>query len=327
MSIFIGTQGGLFRAPESKFETAELALDCGFTHRLRTFPDEDGLFATSDTGLYRTTDGIIWERVTTPRKSVWDVLITAEEMYIGTSPAEVYRSIDGGGTWDECESLQNVPRRDLWRSAPKPLARTRSIQRGAGESDTIFAGIEAGGLFVSDDKGVTWTELDVRGHTDIHQIVPIAPREFLVVCGRLSITDLNHAADLGGIFHTDDGGASFNRISDAIGPDYVREVLLRDGVLYVGSSYTIPPVWINGGSGEGHLFESSDLIHFEEATYPGGPEEFIQAWGVCDGVPIAGTAAGAIRDEPSGRVIRKGEAGEWESLGTVPSYIHALTTF
>jgi len=196
--------------------------------------------------------------------------------------------------------------------------------------DRLLAGIEAGGFFVSDDRGDTWTERDVGGQHDFHQILALGPKEYLVVCGRLSVTDPNHGANTGGLFHTTDGGETFRKISEAVDPSYFREVLYHDGTLYACGSLTIPPTWIGGLPAEGQLFESTDLEAFEEKSYPGGPEEMILAWGVHDDRVVAGTARGQLVGKgkpPGGRVIGRTERGEWEDLGIVPADVRSLTSF
>jgi hypothetical protein len=330
MALLIATRDGVYRAEEASFEEADRVLDCGQAPRVRTFSGIDGVFATSKQGLFHSTDGVEWHDLEVPAEEVWEVLSHEGALYAGTYPAAIYRSTDDGESWTELSGLQDVPNRERWRNPFGPDGRVRTLTSPPGSSDRLLVGIEAGGFFVSDDRGETWTERDVGDQHDFHQIVALGPEEYLVVCGRLSVTDMNHGANMGGLFHTTDGGESFQKLDDAVEPSYFREVLVHDGTLFACGSLTIPPTWIGGLPAEGRLFESKDFETFVESEYPGGPEELILAWGVHEGRVVAGTAGGGIvgPGEPKGgRVIARQGAGDWVELGPVRSDVHSLVSF
>lgn len=329
MTLLIATRDGVYRAETVPFDDLEQVLDCGDAIRVRTFPGTDGVFATSESGLCHSPDGQNWQNLDIPAEEVWEVLVHDGDLYAGVYPGAIYRSSDGGETWSELPGLQDVPNRDRWRNPFGPDGRVRAMVSPPDAPDRLLVGIEAGGFYVSDDRGETWTERDVGGQHDFHQIVTFGPQEYLVVCGRLSVTDPNHGAKMGGLFHTTDGGETFRKISAAVDPSYFREVLYHDGTLYACGSLTIPPSWIGGFPAEAHLFESTDLETFEEKSYPGGSDEMILAWGVHDGRPVGGTARGRLMGPgkpPGGRIIGRMEDGEWVDLGSVPADVRSLTS-
>lgn len=328
MALLIATRDGLYRATEAPFERPEQVLDCGHAPRVRRFSGVEGAFVASKSGLYRSSDGVEWHDLGVPGEEVWEVLHHDGDLYAGTYPAAIYRSADGGETWTELPGLQDVPDRERWRNPFGPDGRVRTLVSPPKSVDRLLVGIEAGGFFVSDDRGETWVQRDVGGQHDFHQILPLGPEEYLVVCGRLSVTDMNHGAKMGGLFHTTDGGETFRKVDAAVEPSYFREVLSHQGTLYACGSLTIPPAWIGGFPAEAHLFESEDLETFTEKAYPGGPEELILAWGVHEGRVVAGTAGGRVvgPGEPAGGRVIVREDGEWIELGPVPADVHSLAS-
>lgn len=327
MSLLMATRDGVYRAESIPFESSDRVLDCGDAIRVRTFPEVEGVYVTSKTGLYHSTDGERWEDLGVPAEEVWEVLSLDGNLYAGTYPAAIYRSTDDGDTWSELSGLQDVPHRDRWRNPFGPDGRVRALVSPPDRPERLLAGIEAGGFFVSDDGGETWAEKNVGDQHDFHQILTLGPEEYLVVCGRLSVTNMNHGAKRGGLFHTTDGGETFEKLNDSIEPSYFRETLYHEGTLYACGSLTIPPTWIGGLPAEGHLFESEDLETFVQKDYPGGPEEMILSWGVYHGRVLGGTARGGIVGPgapPGGRIIGRTDEGEWEDLGSVPADVRSI---
>lgn len=327
MALLIGTRDGLYRASEVPFEEPDLVLDCGMVPRIKSVPGIDGVFAASKQGLYRSADGEAWDEIDVPGEEIWDVHASGGTLYAGTFPAHLYRSEDGGQTWEELASLRQQPSTPKWRNPFADDARVRTMASHPEASGRLVLGLEAGGFYRSEDGGDNWARWDVAGQDDFHHLIALGPREYIAVCGRLSITDLNHAANEGGLYHTDDAGDSWRRLDDDIDHSYFRQALYHDERLYAGGSLTIPPVWLGGMGAEGGLFVSEDLETFDEQPYPGGPEEMVLAWGVHEGRVVGGTAGGGLFGPGApdgGRVIAEADDGEWVDLGALPQDVHAV---
>lgn len=319
--ILIGTRNGVFEAEGTPGSQPEPVLSCGDVRQIRSFDGVVGDYVASEEGLYRVRSGT-WNRISTPIENVWSIEYSGGNLFIGTMPSAVYRSADGGESWHELTGLSDVPGTSRWRSIKSPDSRIRTLLEDSA-SNRLFAGVEAGGLFYTDDGGENWHHSLVKGQEDIHQLIQIGPDEFVVACGRLSLSDRNHAAATGGLYRSTDTGETFTRIDGSIGPSYFREILHYGGTLYACGSFTIPPTWIGGLSAEAHVFLSDDLSNFEEVHYPGGPEAMILAWSVHHGRPIAGTSAGPVRGDGVGKVVAFSD-GEWDTLCEVPSHIRTL---
>lgn len=326
MPVLIGTRDGVYLADDVPFDEAEPVLDGGQTHRLHQFEEYDGILAATEAGLHRSVDGgRSWERITTPETDIWEAIVTADgKLYAGSMPARLFMSTDGGGDWFEIETIHDHPSRPLWRSA-FGVPRFRGMASHRDSPDRIVVGVEAGGLFITEDAGKTWSKCRLRAgntvdQTDIHQVVTLSPDEYLVPAGRLSIYDRNHAAADGGLYLTRDRGTTWSRLDAKLDPNYYREVLVHGGRLYACGALTVPPEWPTTGA-DASLFESADMGEtFESVPFPGGPDEMILSWAGSGDLVLGGTAVG---DE--GRVIHRTGDREWGTAGTVPDDVTALT--
>src|SRR5262249_26290547 len=110
--LYVGTIGeGLFRSTDGG-ETFRRACDGMFVEchvrALAVHPaDPRRLYLGSEEGLFLSTDGTDnWQRVESPVNGcqVWSILLLPsdpEVLLVGTCPARLFRSADGGRTWTE----------------------------------------------------------------------------------------------------------------------------------------------------------------------------------------------------------------------------------
>lgn len=310
MSLLIGTRDGVYRSTSGTLDDGERVLDSRRTLRVRTFENHDGVFATSKTGLYRSVDnGTTWENLGVPREEVFSVVGSPDgtRLYAGTHPAHLYVSTDGGETWRELEGFQALPSRDGWHTPRhRNEAHVRSLGVHPEVPERVIAGVEVGGVHISEDDGETWSERrdglqTERGDDlqyDVHHVLVLGSDEYVVSCG-------------GGLYRTHDAGRSWTRLDTGSDYPYFQEAFAYRDRLYAAAE-TLPP------SPPATLFESQDGGEtFETVAYPGEPDEFVVAWTALDGRVLAGTTAG--------RVIAREDDG-WITLGTVPAGVRSLTS-
>lgn len=124
MALLIGTVDGVYGVDSAPFERADVTcvLDCGPVHDLRQFAGADGTFVAADGGMYRSIDGgETWEDLELPGGDVWSVLATADgTLFAGTNDPALYRSFDDGATWHELRSFRRLPSQGVWESPVDP---------------------------------------------------------------------------------------------------------------------------------------------------------------------------------------------------------------
>lgn len=327
MTVLIGASDGVYRASDVPFENVEQVLDVGFVTEIATFDAVDGIFTATTTGLYYSTDtGDSWENLDVPTESVWSVHATESGLYVGTAPAHLYRSDDGGQTWSEIVSLQEQPSRSKWTAPGSIPPRLRALGAHSKTPERLVAGVEAGKLHVTEDSGETWVECGNPIPDDIHHVLVRAPEEFIVSTGYLGVD----GEQPGGLYRTVDAGETWTRL-DTGDRAYFREAIDHDERLYASAARDAPPWW--GGGADAVLYEANDEM-LTSVSYSGGPAEAIDAWAVFDGDVIAGTVFRAQASDrsidastaagSSGSILQRTMDGEWQQVGSVPAGIHSI---
>jgi photosystem II stability/assembly factor-like uncharacterized protein len=132
----------------------------------------------------------------------------------------VHRSTDGGESWTVLEAAPH--HEDLrglaavWHLAPGP----------AGEPDTLFAGIEPAGLFVSRDAGAHWEP--VRALNEHPTTRTWQPAGGALALGSIQLDPRDHrriycSVSAGGAYRSDDGGVSWRALNRGVRADFLPQ--------------------------------------------------------------------------------------------------------
>ncbi len=137
----------------------------------------------------------------------------------------IQRSDDGGTTWQAMDNrfvYEGVPGTHQWYDGtphPWEFKRVWHLEPSRTEPDTVYAGVEDAGMFVSRNGGQSWEELaGLRGHGSgsgwqpgagglcLHTILldPVDPQRIFV------------AISAAGAFRSDDGGATWRTITKGL---------------------------------------------------------------------------------------------------------------
>ena len=305
--LLAGANDGVYRADGPRFDDAERVLDSDRAMRVRRFDGWDGVFAATKSGLYRSTDGgDSWTDLSVPLAEVYAVLgdPAGERLYAGTHPAHLYVSEDDGETWRELAGLQDLPSREEWYTPRhRDEAHVRSLCAHPEVPDRVVAGVEVGGVHVSEDRGETWTERKRGVHDDVHHVLLVGPDEYVASTGD-------------GLYRTTDAGRAWTRLDGDLDHRYFREAFVHDGRFYAAAARSSPGTWQGERGADAALFEAdAPDAPLESVPYPGDPEEVVLAWTAHDGAVVAGTNAGSV-------LVRTD--GEWTVGGRLPSGIRSL---
>ncbi len=316
--LLAGTTDGVYRVSDTDTFESERVLETDRAMRVRTFDSVAGAFAATKSGLYHSLDGTDWVDLGVPREEVYSVAVNSsgDHLYAGTHPAHVYvstsfaaESDDRACEWEELTGFQELPSRSEWHTPRhRNEAHVRSLGFDPENPERLIAGVEVGGVHVSDDRGQTWDErriaFDAPHSNDVHHVL-------------VQTSDRYVASTGSGLYRTTDAGHSWTRIDEDVDHTYFREAFAADGRLYAAAARGAPPTWGGDLGPDAALFESTDGgDSFETVSYPGAPNEFVLAWTARDGSVFAGTRGGYV--------LRRTD-GEWIEVGRLSVSIRSLS--
>jgi len=160
---------------------------------------------TQGDGVYRSEDGgESWQRAGLEGRIVKGLAIASDgSVYAGTKPPALFVSHDAGVSWREVEALAAMRRWYWWQPAEKP--HTPYVDAVAVSPDALLVGIEGGRILRSVDGGETWKRIRRGVAADCHALT-------------FHPTDVSYAyeaAGLGASFSRD-GGATWTRCIDGL---------------------------------------------------------------------------------------------------------------
>jgi photosystem II stability/assembly factor-like uncharacterized protein len=137
----------------------------------------------------------------------------AQCVYVGSEPAAVFRSGDGGETWEECAGFRAVPESSGWSfHAATRYAHVRDLRLTPHDPRCLYAGIEVGGVVYSHDGGQSWQQLPGT-HEDIHLISLSQARPQTV-----------YVATARGPYCSNDGGKHWQLINQGLERPYALHI-------------------------------------------------------------------------------------------------------
>lgn len=313
--LIAGSDDGVYRLPDGtesgepdRTAEVERVLEAEQVYRLRQFDGLEGLFATAESGLYYSPDGVEWTECSLPEEQVYAIAASpsGRRLYAGTRPARVFVADSSGGVpvdgqaWTELAGFRDLRDRTDW-GIPRHdgVAQLRSLRTHPATPDRIVAGIEVGGIYVSDDRGASWTPRRIEGfdapHTDDIHHVALADEATIV------------ASTGSGLYRSPDVGRTWERLDDSYRQRYFREAFVADGVVYAGAAPGSSSSWEDDP--DHALFEWRGGDSLERVPSP-TPEEVVIGWCAVDGDAVAATHRGTL--------LRRTRE-DWRVIGTVPT--------
>jgi photosystem II stability/assembly factor-like uncharacterized protein len=218
-----------------------MSIDPANPQRIYAGSEHSGLF-------YSENGGARWQRAepNTPKMMLFSALALDGGVMVGTIPSAVYRSKNGG--WEELAGVRLHSAGANFPPSPELQSRARYLTYDPAERERLYAGIEVGGMLVSDDRGDNWRPAN-EGLTDmdIHEILASAanPGMVYLACGEACFRSTDRAA------HWENISPKTHDYGTAVAED-------RRGVVYVGCAKGRPNTWLREEGADAAIFRSGD---------------------------------------------------------------------
>jgi len=138
-------------------------------------------------------------------------------LWCGTIPGGLFRSRDGGASWELMESLWLHPKRKEWFGGGYDYAGIHSICVDPRSSSRVLAGVSCGGVWVSEDAGATW---NLRASGMFAAYMPPERRDDPSIQDPHRVTQCKGNPDAlwaqhhNGVFRSVDGAASWTEVAN-----------------------------------------------------------------------------------------------------------------
>jgi photosystem II stability/assembly factor-like uncharacterized protein len=276
-----------------------------------------------------------------------------DTLYVGTTDEGLFKSTDGGGSWDKLAGIEH----------PRVTAVAVSPTDGA-----VYAGTEPSALFVSRDGGESWRELEGMRNLPSAPTWSFPPRPWTSHVRAIALSHVDPdlivaGIELGGVVRSTDGGESWQDQRPGAQPDChslaahpnAPELLYEAGGGGFALSHDFGDSWGAADEGMGLHYawglavdaEDPSLVYASAASGPGRAHgggfsdaaiyrrvadarwepvmEGLAAfpYALCPDPEAPGTLYAGLGD---GRVLWSQDSGEgWEEVASVPSGLQALT--
>jgi photosystem II stability/assembly factor-like uncharacterized protein len=320
MSLLIGTSDGVFVTDASgKPEPVEGLAG----HEVRALKASNGaILAGAEDGVYLSKNGgRSWKKSGVEGKIVWDIAAAPGDertIYVGTQPAALYRSQDGGETWAEIDSMQRIPGSEKWCVPNSDAgARARTLVLDAGNPSRYWVGLEVGGVLSTADDGANWTSVMTGGDIHVMAADPARPDRLYMTTGFGRYPDDPQPREerIAGAFRSKDGGQSWEYLWKDREPPYTRPMCVdprAPHALTIGCAPTAFASYKDEGGAKSRLYQTSD--GGDTWTELGDADHAPSAANILAVSPAPDAAGSVLVGTDTGEVWRVSPSAEWTLL-------------
>ena len=309
-SVAVGTINGVafIERNGDGWRVSHRGLEGKHIHAVVVEPTSGTIFAGANHGsIFASADGgHTWEQrdnglTETDVYSMEATVVNGKaRIFAGTEPAHLFASDDLGQTWNELKAMRSVDMSKWGFPAPPHIAHTKHINFHPKDPQTLYVGVEQGGLLKSTDSGETFTVIHGMDD-DVHRSVlnPADPDEIFVTTGI-------------GMYYTGDGGANWDQWTDTnhpIGgyPDLLVLHPRNPSLMFVASAEFGPGTWRETGTATSRISKSTDggrtwtqLKNGINEVYTAFEAMCIEDWGGDSFSVFAATATGEVWNSDDG---------------------------
>lgn len=169
-----------------------------------------------------SSDGLTYGEGQDPVAAVWSLAARGDTLYAGVEPAGLFRSDDGGKSWEHISGLRDHPTRPQWNPGGAGLI-LHSLVPHPDDPDRIWVGISAAGVFHTADGGKNWeprnrgTRADFMPEDQRYPEFGQCVHNLVLAAGTdQCLYQQNHC----GMYRSDDGGREWQSIEAGLPSDF-----------------------------------------------------------------------------------------------------------
>ncbi len=273
-----------------------------------------------------SSEGLTYGEGADPLTAVWLIKPAGDVIYAGVEPAGLFKSTDGGETWQQVNGLRNHPSRPHWQPGGGGLM-VHTMEVDPRDPNHLYVGISVAGVFESKDGGANWEPRNNGIAVDF-------PMEFegIANCAHHFELDRQNPDILfqqshQGMYLSRDGGANWTAVESGLPSNFGFPAVSHP---HRSGTYYIAPL---NGADKGRFMP-------EAATAVYRTDNFGQSWRpLRNGLPQDGAYFGVLRQamtadtlEPAGIYAGSStghlfaSADEGESWSEVASYFPTISS-
>jgi photosystem II stability/assembly factor-like uncharacterized protein len=165
-----------------------------------------------------SSEGLKYPEGESPVKSVWSIASASGTLYAGVEPAGLFRSSDGGESWEHVAGLRDHPTRPHWTPGGAGLILHTIIPHPA-DARQMWVGMSAVGVFQTGDGGATWQPRNKGTRCDFlpeDQRYPEFGQCVHSVVMAAGMPDRLYQQNHCGMYRSDNGGAQWESIEQGL---------------------------------------------------------------------------------------------------------------
>jgi photosystem II stability/assembly factor-like uncharacterized protein len=235
--LYVGAAKGVFQSANGGVSWVDISAGLGYTHTAGAALSSDGTRLYGPTlggGVWASdvdtsTHQVTWDAASHLTATIYHVQVAvdpteSQTLYASAYPGGTFRSLDGGGTWTECNfgmasfEIDDPNRQGYYAFAIAPS-----------EPDVLYLGLYGVGIYKSTDNAGTWQPMNGLNQTMRGKAITsllIDPVD----------ADVVYVSAEDGVYRTVDGGVQWDDFSTGLDCPDIRVLAIgSDGTLYAGS--------------------------------------------------------------------------------------------